>query len=255
MRPSLTGSEESVRDRVVEWEATLAKYTAVSGQDLSDDVKIAILLRSVAEVHQRYLMTVVSASASVSYSTVRDTFYQYLNSRQLWNPDAMDVNALWKGGGKSGKKGYDKKDKKGGSKGKTKDTKGKGKSGQDKGSKKFDGECRFCKKYGHKEQDCWLKQKQQSVNATTAEDDASTASSSKAGAAGDKTVKALQQIIEEIETEDQWVFGLRAVGAECNREQRVSSLQKGSREWVLLDSGSMVHACSPDIAGDCAPSS
>jgi hypothetical protein len=111
MRPSLTGSEESVRDRVVEWEATLAKYTTVSGQDLSDDVKIAILLRSVAEVHPRCLMTVVSASASVSYSTVRDTFYQYLNSRQLWNPDAMDVNALWKGGGKSGKKGYNKKDK------------------------------------------------------------------------------------------------------------------------------------------------
>jgi hypothetical protein len=32
MRPSLTGSEESVRDRVVEWEATLSKYTAVSGR-------------------------------------------------------------------------------------------------------------------------------------------------------------------------------------------------------------------------------
>ena len=85
--------------------------------------------------------------------------------------DPMDLSAMWKGKGKGDKGGkYDKGGKN--SKGKAKDGKGKNSDGKGKsfgGKAKrdpYDGYCSYCKKYGHKQQDCWAKARENASGST-----------------------------------------------------------------------------------------
>ena len=77
--------------------------------------------------------------------------------------DPMDLSALdkgkWKGKGK-GKDGKDGKKGKNDPKGKGKGKGGKGKNPEGRGkTEPFDGYCSWCKKYGHRERDCWAKER------------------------------------------------------------------------------------------------
>ena len=72
-------------------------------------------------------------------------------------PDDMDVGSFGKAKGGKGGKGNGKTGKpKSGTGGNSAAGAGGGKAG---GSKKFDGNCNYCHKYGHKEADCYNKQK------------------------------------------------------------------------------------------------
>ncbi len=56
LQPSLCGSDESVRDRVLEREAAIEKYETASGTAINDDVQIAIMLKAVSEEHRKYFL-------------------------------------------------------------------------------------------------------------------------------------------------------------------------------------------------------
>ena len=51
------------------------------------------------------------------------------------------------------------------------------------------------------------------------------------------------------EDSDRWIFGLKQVNSFLDKTN--SSWTRDGAGWILLDSGSMVHACPPDFgAGD-----
>ena len=97
--------------------------------------------------------------------------------------DPMDLSAVWKGKGKGDKGGrYDKGGKhgradKGGKngkngKGRARDGKGKNHDGKGKTiggktrSEPFDGHCTYCRRYGHKQLDCWAKARDNASGST-----------------------------------------------------------------------------------------
>ena len=59
LHPNFAGSDEVVRDRILEWEASIDKYETMSGMSLNDDVQIATLIKAASEDHRRYLLQVV----------------------------------------------------------------------------------------------------------------------------------------------------------------------------------------------------
>jgi hypothetical protein len=100
LRPHLQGDGAVVRNRIIEWEAIIAKRESLSGSPLTDDIRIATLLRSVSDVHQQYLTQLIgqSGSGKVAYSALRESFVAFLGSRRL--DDAMACSAV-KGKGTS----------------------------------------------------------------------------------------------------------------------------------------------------------
>ena len=175
-----------------QWEDLVSRYerkknNAGEYESVSDDIKMAAMESMVPEDLEKHLLMqrarlnsydlmreeVVSYVESVIGSKIREN----INLKHKKDPNAMDVDALGKGGGKHGysySTGKGKgKDKGGKGKGKGKDSKGKGKgkswnspsaahggTGGGKGypsPPKFEGYCDLCWKYGHKKADCWTK--------------------------------------------------------------------------------------------------
>ena len=281
LHPNLTGEDYTVLDKINEWEQMIRKYDSIVQTAMSDDIKIATLMKGVSEKLRAYLMQLMTQSGSndMTYRQVRESVERYFSSQRAWSGEApMDIGAL-----KGYSKGKDGKGKYKGSgkgysdvakgkdfvKGKQKGFKGKSKdSGKGKESKRFEGVCHYCGKAGHKEVDCWKKQDHgysgkggwsAAVVSTSPAPHPSPAPSltgsatstpKKTTGAQDllQTVSALHTVGENEQEDDvSWIFGLQEVpqGNVCE-----ALTSHGDSGWVLLDSGSMIHACSKELAAD-----
>ena len=101
----------------------------------------------------------LSISRLSTYKALRDEIITYSRARRTWtDPNALQVDAVHVNGSQerqvdgSGSRSDKGKGGKGG-KGKSKKG-GKGKERGEKAATKFDGECRYCQKRGHKKSDC-----------------------------------------------------------------------------------------------------
>ncbi len=161
LRPEFgASSADGLQDKLLRWEQEVRQYDATAASPLADEIKIATLLRGLGEVHRQALLQYLGGStSSVTYQTVRDYLTNFLSSSRTWDPDAMDIGALQfdrKGKGKS----RSKKDKGKGKGSKSSGNASSSNTGAGKGTPgKFTGTCNWCKKKGHKEVDCWSKQK------------------------------------------------------------------------------------------------
>ena len=127
-------------------------------------------------MHHRVRQVVLQAAAQGGgvYTRFREIILTYLRTDKHFSsdghggPQPMDVGAIGKG--KNGKKGDSKKGD--GKKGDGKKVDGKGGKnnvagkGKGQGTQKFDGNCNYCKKYGHMARDC---RKKKSGRGTEAE--------------------------------------------------------------------------------------
>ncbi len=68
LHPDLSGSDEVVRDRILERESAIDKYENMSGMTLNEDVQIATLIKAASEDHRRYLLQVVGNAGSSKIS-------------------------------------------------------------------------------------------------------------------------------------------------------------------------------------------
>ena len=145
------------------WEVLIRRSEEQSKETVNDPTRCAVVMKH-APAGIRLALRTASSSIDSNYAKLKRCVKDYLQTginydqqgtsvpaRDMRGPMPMDVGALQKGDNK-GRWG----------KGKDKMGKGKkGKKGKDKGvmkstgkSKKFDGHCSYCEKYGHKKADC-----------------------------------------------------------------------------------------------------
>mgnify|MGYP002809519574 CR=1 FL=1 len=172
VRSSLRSQSKSRRP-LSAWEYDIREYETKFNKQLDDDVKIGVILAmsSIAVENHCHL----NAPDLKTYGAVRLVVMEYCLAQVdigMEMTDPVDLSAMWKGkgkgdkggkhnkGGKHGKGGKNGKDGKN-SKGKAKDGKGRNPGGKNKsyrGNAKgepYDGYCTYCKKHGHKQEDCW----------------------------------------------------------------------------------------------------
>jgi hypothetical protein len=268
LNPDLSGSTaEQIRDKLLLWEEAMTRYekSSASTNSLSDDIKIATLLRALPEAPRFALLQYLGTQpATVPWSTVRDYLVTYLNSAAGWRgPDDMDVSALEvsaftnKGKGK----GKGKEDGKGSPKPKPKPT-GKAKP-------KFEGKCNWCQKQGHKEADCFSKKngkpkvaalteesgRQEHAASSPPQGGGPSGAASSSGSTLPSSASAVNRVgalhVAGSAQNPLWLYGLHEEIAEV--QLACGALSSDSDpEWVLLDSGSMIHACRPEDASDVA---
>jgi len=159
LRPSWSHvAPKEFESYLIDWELGVQRYESQSSKTFDDDNKIAVVLMGAPEAI-RNSINAGDPTNRVTYGRLRAAMLNLINGtlgqEQFGGPapsndDPMQVDALYKGGGKGKFKGKDKgkeKGKKGCKKGKVKGKKGK--------TQHFEGTCRYCEKYGHKEVDCW----------------------------------------------------------------------------------------------------
>ena len=193
--------KQGFSQQMLKLEAAFGEYDSQSTVALSEDIKIACLLRCVTGQLKQHLN--VAVTEKTKYSDLRQLVLRWDNAQTRWDTavaatyalgdgrgsggQPMDVDAIgavsWKGKGKGKNKGKDK----GKSKGKGKDGKGKGNKGKDqskgswsqqyqqgsKGGGKDKGKsakdqsekCLYCGKFGHWKRDCY-KYKKDLANGT-----------------------------------------------------------------------------------------
>ena len=116
---------------------------------LDTDTKKAVLLANSPEPLKTHLQL---NATTLSWEDILTQIESYLRTKRVCilhktkprDPNAMEVDAVWKGkkGGKKGKKGHDKSGKDGGGK------------GDQHTSAPFEGECNWCGHWGHRKADC-----------------------------------------------------------------------------------------------------
>jgi hypothetical protein len=152
-------------EKAVQLQWLIAEHGSIDANDvISDSIKYSLLLissppkiRKHLQLHRDRMKDFSSMLAVIqSYYASKRTmsFDDMLGKGEKEKSDAMEVDAFThngKGGG-SGKSGKGK----GGKAGKGKDGKsqGKGKNNDSEAPAAFQGNCRFCKKWGHMEKDC-----------------------------------------------------------------------------------------------------
>ena len=151
---------DAFESELLDWELDTQRYEHQTGKKFDDDDKVATVMRWGPEEIRGSLLTGDPRNRD-SYPNARSAILMMIRGKAVFNSrgvasgsaasttdsDAMQIDASGKG--TKGKKG------KGKGKDKTKDGM-KGKFGKNsKGGAKFNGYCNCCKKWGHKQAQCW----------------------------------------------------------------------------------------------------
>eukprot|EP00971_Amphidinium_carterae_P338452 6475803-Amphidinium_carterae.2 len=151
------GGEKDMQGQLERFDRAVAIYEQKNATQIEvrfeDATKIGIVIKGMDQgVLREHLL--LSSEDAEDYGNFGATLDKMIRARAVMAGTAvlMDIGDFGKGG--KGKKGG--KDKQGAGKG-GKTAKDAGKKGENK--VKFDGNCRHCGKYGHKEAECWKKQK------------------------------------------------------------------------------------------------
>ena len=153
------GDSYQFEEDLTAWDTRITEYERDSGKMVDPEVRMAVITQHAPQSMRQVVLQAADQFSSDGHG----------------GPQPMDVGAVGKG--KGGKKGDGKKGD--GKKGDGKKVDGKGgekndNNGADKGkgqgTQKFDGNCNYCKTYGHMARDCRKKkadeaQKQKNVEA------------------------------------------------------------------------------------------
>ena len=144
--------ETDLAREIESFERDFSKYEQQFSDLISDAIKHGIVCGGMAHQGLKQLID-LSISRLSTYKALRDEIINYSRARRTWtDPSAMQVDAVHvndnqerqvDGSGSRSDKG----------KGKSK-KRNKGKEREEKAATKFDGECRYCLKRGHKKSDC-----------------------------------------------------------------------------------------------------
>ena len=279
------------------WEVQIRRYEVQSREQVSDSTKIAVLMKH-SPPSVRSAMRMAGPQIGTNFERAKKFLRDFLQSGSYYTnrgettrddggPAPMGVGAIGRDkGGDEGKKGKPGKQDKGVNKG--------GKFDKAKGSKtqpkKFNGECSYCYKWGHKKADCRLlakdkakresggggKGKGSSTNAVTATQVSAAASGSQSpGGGGTASANAVYYWLDDSEPRVSWAdaseetFDIEddyddARWVMMIHTQDNKPLGKGVSDWHLLGhswpneefkyllcaSGSDEHLCRPSFGGD-----
>lgn len=227
-----TGNLNEFVGELQKFEGLVQTYELRYGEVLPDALHQALLKNNTPAAIRAQVELATFASAR----SLKDALIGYVQVQLAAGggakdePVPMDVGYV---GGKGGKKGA--KNGKGKSSGKTKKDGGKkgfeksqGKSAQNT-TKKFDGNCNYCGRYGHRAKDCWSNQR--SVSEVAQEQPAG-------GSAEESTQGRPGGAVAAVHGDEGWIF---AVFEEVNA---VSGIGEG----ILVDSGAWTHVAPKDYA-------
>ena len=291
--PSWTSVKESEFLEALEtWEVLIRRYEEQSKETVTDPTKCAVVMKH-APAGIRLALRTASSSIDSNYAKLKRCVKDYLQTglnydqqgtsvpaKDTGGPAPMDVGAVQKGDNK-GKWG----------KGKDKGGKGKnGKKGKEKGvmkasgkSRRFDGYCSYCEKYGHKKADCRQRARDQqgagkgkgSTNAVEATGGGSSSSTHPPSttAAVFYKLECKDEIDYGDEVEEKTTWEVRPVPqgrreepkgrswADWSEEERwVSGVEKDDpsmaaavelrqSDFIMYDTGSDEHVCMEEFAG------
>ena len=233
-------SVTSVMDKMAELDDMCHRYQRMTGEDITDTIMKAILIKAVPDPIRTHVR--VNASVLNTYEAMRNAVREYIRATLLpqtqpsgsSSSTAMEVDMVRKGKSGKGKEG------KGGGKGK-------------KGSGKFDGTCRWCQKYGHREADCWDKA---AGKPRVEGKGGGKGKKGKDGKGKGRPVNIVEHhreefssdlmvnqggismVTQEFDEQEQWIFGV----GEFNGSQ--------DKSYLWLDSACFDHACGPDFMAD-----
>ena len=254
--------ETDLAREIESFERDISKYEQQSNDLISDAIKHGIVCGGMA--HQGLKQHIdLSISRLSTYKTLRDEIINYSRARRTWtDPNAMQVDAVHmnvsqeRQGGSSGSrsekgKGGRSKSKKG----------GKGKEREEKAASKFNGECRYCQKKGHKKADCRKMKadidagrcdksgKPKGVNALTAA--GSTQPSPQASFAPSlASTIPLQQVVPMYCSQTPHHAKTWFINTIMPVQKTLMVASLDGAEYALLDSGSGLTSCPIDYADD-----
>ena len=276
--------ENDFLEALESWEVQIQRYEVQSREQISDSMKIAVLMKH-APMPLRNALRTAGTQIGANYERGKKFARDFLLTGQFYTakgevkddggPQPMDVGAVESKGKKGGKQGKDKGVNKGG-----KHDKSKGKAQ----TKKFNGECSYCYKWGHKKADCRLLAKDKarregggkgtgnSTNAVSSSPSNAQPSSPQSATAAGSTNAVFFRMdagegreswadvmenfpIEEDYDEDKWVMMIERhhgrTGKGIDTWHLAGQYQLREREkFVLWDSGSDEHLCRPSFGGD-----
>jgi hypothetical protein len=210
-------SLENLASALERWEEQVRRYERFrdergNRQPLSEDIKMASLESLVPDELERHLQ--LNATRLPDYDAAREEVRMYVEARAGLklkeravtekikkggkadpDPNAMDVDSIVKGGkGKKGKKGKGK-------------GKGSGGEGKAPANSQFQGECRNCGKWGHRESECWSPKKDKNASAAASGGN----KPAKGAAKGGKAAASVEET-KVAEVAETGAFDLCAVG-------------------------------------------
>ena len=220
------------RTALDEFEVLLRRYSPLSGEDVSESLKVALVQKGITDDALKTHL-VLHASRLSTFQLLREEVRSVLITRQALGqgPTPMDIGALdVKGKGKAKGKG----------KGKNKD---KGKA-NDKPDAVMT--CNYCGKVGHRKADCWgwqaaQKEKEKEKPATKKEATPKKTAKKEVAAVN---VGSLEVGPLSACASDSWILSVEV--AEVNE-----SWTARNEDWVMVDSGAGVSAFPFDYAPEC----
>jgi hypothetical protein len=221
LKPKQRKSGSDFRVALTSWDTLVLEYERCSKEKLSDHLKIAIILEH-APPRIAESLRLSGADVRENYPALRDALRHLYESTREYSAqpdfshtvgdDPMDVSAATKGKGKE--------------KGKSKNV-------------KFDGECTYCGKYGHRKADCRKRIADEGPKGGGRSQPAAAATAAASPGAGGTLIgnAAYTEPLEE-----NWIFAVGAEMVVCRAGG------PGDRGLVLGDSGADEHLCPPTFA-------
>ena len=155
LRPTFDGSLVEFWEKLRRWINDVETYEASSGEDLADNMKVALVIQAAP----REIREKLQLQDFTSFNNLRGRIEHYIHTTRVWannsasDPTPMDIGAVgqlsrskYKGDKGSGKQPKGGKPQDGG--------KG-GKGGKPQKPPPFEGYCNGCGKWGHKKSERW----------------------------------------------------------------------------------------------------
>ena len=151
--------ESEILETIESWEVLVRRYEMQSKETVSESMRVAVLMKHVPSP-VKDAMRAAGTQIGTNYERAKKFIRDYLQTGNIYKSGGalakddgglapMDVGAV--SHAEKGKKGKSSKGDKGVNKGGKYDKQGKGKAPI---TKKFNGECSYCGKWGHKKADC-----------------------------------------------------------------------------------------------------